>query len=89
MDEIERLQKEMLKRQITPKGFATDSRTIDHPGQPTASECPACEMSIIIHCDNCHIQITGCGCVLQELLAEERDRATAERLGLWTPNSNN
>lgn len=64
-----------------------------------AETCPACERKVILHCDSCKVQVSGCLCTLKErlqtatdLTAEEEEMALKlgwkKRGGLWTPGNN-
>lgn len=88
-DEIERLRKEAEKRATQKPGESRDARTLDHPGKPVSGICAPCGFTIILHCESCKEQISGCGCTLNKLIGEEQDKVRAQRLGLWTPDSNN
>ena len=38
--------------------------------------CPKCHMKVILHCDDCKIQVSGCLCTAEEsLIAEALDEA--------------
>lgn len=40
-------------------------------GRQYLSSCPVCSGTIIIHCDVCSLQVTGCSCTLQERVGKE------------------
>lgn len=64
-------------------------------------QCPPCKMQVMLHCDQCMIQITGCLCTMVERFGHEealrqltqqygfrQAKKRLKRAGLWTPNSN-
>lgn len=53
------------------------------------ARCPVCEWPIMLHCDECAIQITGCGCTMGEKAREAQDAERRERMrkaGLMIPD---
>lgn len=62
--------------------------------------CGKCEMKVMLHCDDCKIQVTGCLCTEYErfgndegwrravdMFGEEIARERARKAGLWVPDS--
>lgn len=37
----------------------------------TRTECKVCDMTVILHCSDCEIQITGCLCSAMERMSDE------------------
>ncbi len=69
------------------KGFVSDN-------------CPVCKNTVILHCPNCKVQVSGCQCLMEERVAsgyyeidateqqverEERLRAQLASRGMWLP----
>lgn len=64
--------------------------------------CPACKSQVMLHCDECLIQVTGCICVMVDRFGHEealrqlteqygmrQAKKRLKRAGLWTPGSDN
>jgi hypothetical protein len=65
----------------------------------TMDTCGVCKSKVVLHCDRCQIQVSGCQCILAAKLEEEREfdrkfgeieknEALRDRLageGLWLP----
>lgn len=51
-----------------------------HQQKTTFTNCPLCTERVAIHCPDCGIQVTGCGCTLAEKVREAEDEARRERL---------
>lgn len=47
--------------------------------------CPGCHMKVVIHCDDCGIQTSGCICLLVEKHGVEIAAAMARERGLILP----
>ena len=65
-------------------------------------KCPQCSISILLHCSDCKIQVTGCLCTEVDRFGEDEawkraverfgDELARERYraaGLWVPGSQN
>lgn len=47
--------------------------------------CPVCGCRVILHCDECRIQVTGCLCVWEEKYGPEIAREKMIEQGFWMP----
>jgi len=54
-------------------------------GQKRIRRCSACKNKVIIHCDDCRLQISGCYCTDVARYGEEEAK---RRLGLRNSNAN-
>jgi hypothetical protein len=76
---------------------AANGQCSNRTGRHTTS-CKACTMRVVLHCDGCKIQITGCLCTEYKRFGndeawkravarwgETAARQRAEQAGLWVP----
>lgn len=70
-------QMEMPKANIQCRPFS--------PEKAQRRSCPVCGCQIILHCDECRIQVTGCLCVWEELYGAEIAREKMIEKGFWLP----
>lgn len=49
------------------------------------AQCGACGQKVLLHCDNCQLQVTGCWCTAVERAREARQN---NQNALWTPKDN-
>lgn len=65
----------------------------------SSNVCAACEQRVILHCDRCKIQVSGCKCTLKKKIQQAEDltpeeEQMAQAMGwktksrLWTPGMN-
>lgn len=47
--------------------------------------CPVCTMQIVLHCEDCKIQVTGCLCTEEANHGEEIARQRMIDRGIWLP----
>jgi predicted RNA-binding Zn-ribbon protein involved in translation (DUF1610 family) len=60
------------------------------PAKAVHERCPKCKNKVILHCDGCKIQITGCIDTLKKKIQEDQilsaeEEAMARQSKLWTP----
>lgn len=55
------------------------------PEKAKKRNCPVCGCQVILHCDDCYIQVTGCLCVWEALYGEEIAREKMIEQGFWLP----
>lgn len=69
--------------------------------QQVKSICAKCDSSVILHCERCEIQVTGCICTeverfgnaeavqrMMDRYGEQEARARLKRAGIWVPENN-
>ena len=88
-----------VKAPFESMDLAKATESCNTPSAPrVGAECKSCEMRVILHCENCRVQITGCLDTEYARFGQEQAwaRATArwgedaarkraEAAGLWTP----
>lgn len=68
------------------------------PHEPEKEQCHKCKMSVLLHCSDCKIQVTGCLCTevdrfgndeawkrAVDRLGEEAARERMKAAGFWVP----
>lgn len=50
-----------------------------------SSKCPVCAMTILLHCNDCKIQISGCFCVEEMKQGTEKAKQKMIENGIWVP----
>ena len=60
-------------------------RPFDKRRAVSGQKCPVCHMSIILHCGECEIQVTGCLCTEERNHGPEIARERMLQKGIWLP----
>lgn len=104
MGKASRAKRDKRRRSAKPVRFRTmeTSKAVKECGRPydrskvKQTKCPACDMTVILHCTDCEIQITGCLCTAMERMSDEEfadfkrqiQEKKAKQSGLWLPGMN-
>lgn len=71
--------------QMTTEDANKECRPYDPNRAATGRRCPVCTMQVILHCNDCKIQITGCLCTEERNHGPEIARQRMIDRGIWLP----
>lgn len=80
------------KDRMYPDNYAQmDIRDADMACRPKSRQelvpdkCPVCAMTVLLHCNDCNIQISGCFCTEEMKQGTEKAKQKMLENGIWVP----